>query len=190
MHRGFKQLLYRSLLDNLSRIHYDHTVRHARHQPDVMGDQDHGHPRFLLQIPKKRHDLRLDRHVQRRRRLVRNQKRRFAAKRHGDHDALAHAAGKGMRIFFHDAVGIGHPDPPKDLLRPFFRLFFGKMKMPPDALRNLVPDRKYRIQGSQGILKDHGQAVSAHLVQLLFAHGKQIPVIKQDRTVNDGPALL
>ena len=43
-------------------------------------------------------DLRLDRDVERRRRLVGDQQRRAADQRHGDHRALAQAAGKLERI--------------------------------------------------------------------------------------------
>ena len=45
-----------------------------------------------------REDLRLDRDVERRRRLVGDQQQRIAGQRHGDHHALAHAAGQLVRI--------------------------------------------------------------------------------------------
>ena len=44
-------------------------------------------------------DLRLDRDVERGRRLVGDQQLRLAGQRHGDHHALAHAAGEAVRIF-------------------------------------------------------------------------------------------
>ena len=46
----FKQLPHRCLLNDLPCIHDDDTVCHMRYQSDVMGDQDHGHFVFLLQL--------------------------------------------------------------------------------------------------------------------------------------------
>ena len=43
-------------------------------------------------------DVLLNGHVERRRRLVGDQKIRLAGKRRGDHDALLHSAGELMRI--------------------------------------------------------------------------------------------
>jgi hypothetical protein len=43
-------------------------------------------------------DLRLHRDIERRRRLVGEQQGRPAQQRHGDHDALAHAAGEFVGI--------------------------------------------------------------------------------------------
>ena len=108
MCRRSKQLLYRCFLDDLTGVHDDHTVRHARYQPDVMGDQDHRHPTLFLQIAQQRHNLCLNRHIQCRRRFICDQQARIAAQSHRDHHTLAHAAGKRMGIFFHDTVRIGH----------------------------------------------------------------------------------
>jgi hypothetical protein len=43
-------------------------------------------------------NLRLDRHVERRRGLVGDEELRLTGERHGDHDALAHAAGELVRV--------------------------------------------------------------------------------------------
>ena len=74
MARLVEQPQHRGLLDDLSRVHHQHPVRHLRHQADIVGNQDHRHPQILLQFLQELHDLRLDGHVQSRRRLVRDQK--------------------------------------------------------------------------------------------------------------------
>ena len=63
-----------------------------------MGDQQHRHPELGAKIADQRQDLRLDRHIQRRRRFVGDQQARPAGQRHGDHDALLHAARQLVRI--------------------------------------------------------------------------------------------
>ena len=55
-------------------------------------------PRSLLQPAQQVEDLRLDRHVERGRRLVGDQQPRIAGDGHRDHHALVHAAGELMRI--------------------------------------------------------------------------------------------
>ena len=55
-------------------------------------------PSLALQLAQQVEDLRLDRHVERGRRLVGDQQLRLAGQRHGDHHALAHAAGELVRI--------------------------------------------------------------------------------------------
>ena len=59
--------------------------------------------------------LRLDRHVERRRRLVRDQERRRVRDRHRDHRALAHAARELVRIVVVPRVRVRDADEPQQL---------------------------------------------------------------------------
>ena len=55
-------------------------------------------PKSRAELADQRQDLRLDRHVERRRRLVRDQQVGVARERHRDHHALAHAARELVRV--------------------------------------------------------------------------------------------
>jgi hypothetical protein len=90
--RGIEQAGGRCLLDDLAGVHHGHIVANLGHNAEVVGDQDDTRPGFLPQLDEKVKDLRLDGDIERRRRLVRDQKRRRTGQRHGDHDTLAHAA--------------------------------------------------------------------------------------------------
>ncbi|MDT4861593.1 hypothetical protein FQZ97_962050 [compost metagenome] len=57
-----------------------------------MGDEEHRHALGLLQFREELQDLRLNRHVERGRRLIGDQQLWLVGKRHGDHHALALAA--------------------------------------------------------------------------------------------------
>ena len=124
MCRMVKQLFGRRPLDHLSGIHYEYPVRHVCHDSDVMCDQNHRHPGLLLQLFEQIHNLCLNCHIQRRRRLIGDQKTRIAGKRHRNHHTLAHTSGKGMRIFFHDRMRIRHADPGKQRLCPHCSFLF------------------------------------------------------------------
>ena len=66
-------------------------------------------------------DLRLDRDVQRGGRLVGDDQLGLAGQRDGDHDALAHAAGKLVRILLQPARRIGDADQAQQLDRALVR---------------------------------------------------------------------
>ena len=64
---------------------------------EVMRDEQIGQPQFGLQIAQQVQDLRADRNVQRRDRLVQHHQPRRQRQRAGDGDALALPAGKLVR---------------------------------------------------------------------------------------------
>ena len=72
-------------------------------------------------------DLRLDRHVERRGRLVGEKNCRIVCDRDRNDDALAHAARELVRILAEAVVGLRNPDQPKEVdcpapAQPPFRL--------------------------------------------------------------------
>ena len=67
------------------------------------------HSGFGPQLDEQIEDLRLDGRVERRRRLVGDQKIRLAGERHGDHQALVLAAGEFVRIEIEAAPASGMP---------------------------------------------------------------------------------
>lgn len=85
-----KNLLNRARLYGVPLVHHQYAVGDIRHHAHVVGDKNHPHLHLLLQHFDQLQDLRLNRHVQRRCRLVGDQHRRTARERHRNHDALAH----------------------------------------------------------------------------------------------------
>ena len=96
-----EQLGDRRLLHLAAGIHHHDALGDFGDHAEIMGDQDDRRTDAALEIQHQLQDLRLDRDVQRRGRLVGDQELRVAGERHGDHHALAHAAGELMRIFAH-----------------------------------------------------------------------------------------
>ena len=73
--------------------HDGDAIGHLGDDAHVVGDQEQAGPDLPGQLAHQLEDLGLHRHVQGRRRLVGDQEFRFERHRHGDHHALAHAAG-------------------------------------------------------------------------------------------------
>ncbi len=96
--RAPEDLADRAFLDDPAAIHHHHAVGHLRDDRHVVGDEQHRHAVLALQAVDQGEDFGLDRDVERGGRLVGDQQPRLAGHRHGDDDALAHAAGKLMRI--------------------------------------------------------------------------------------------
>ena len=97
--------------------HHDDTVGDLGDHAHVMGDEDDGHALFFLQELDELEDLGLDGDIERGRRLVGDQDLGLAGERHGDHDALAHAAREAVRIFVQALARGRHAHPLQDAQR-------------------------------------------------------------------------
>ncbi len=104
-------------LDDLARVHHHHAAGARRDHAHVVRDEEHGHVQALAQLVDQVEDLRLDRHVERRRRLVGDEELRLARERYGDHHALAEPAGKLVGVVVEALGRMGHPDELQDLER-------------------------------------------------------------------------
>ena len=155
MQRIGKQHLRRRPLHNPPGIHHDDLMRDLRHHSQIMADELDGHPDPLLQLLHQVQDLRLDRHIERRRRLIRDQQCRLARQRHRDHRALAHAARQLMRIRPRPLAR--RRDPHR--LQHRYRVRAGLV--PADSLvqhlhlGNLPPHRHHRIERRHRLLEHH-----------------------------------
>ncbi|MMZ62014.1 hypothetical protein D1872_241970 [compost metagenome] len=78
------------LFHDLTGIHHRHPVTHFSHDSQVMGNKNNRGSPLLLQLLHQLENLRLNRHVQSRRRFIRNQNIRVGRHRHRDQYALPH----------------------------------------------------------------------------------------------------
>src|SRR5690606_25122373 len=119
-------------------------------------------------------DLRLDGDVESGGRLVGDEDVRVVGKRHGDHDALALAAGKLVRIGAQAALRLWNADEAKQLHgagacgRP------GQALVVDQRFGDLEADGKQRIEGGRRLLEDHGDGDAAYLVQAVRREADQL----------------
>ena len=121
------------------------------------------HARLGLQLADQVEDLGLRRHVERRRRLVGDEEGRARDQRHGDHGALAQAAGQLERIGRRArASGSGKPTRAKtSTARSRASALRSTSAWSRSASRDLVADRVQRRQRGHRLLEDHGDAAAA-----------------------------
>src|SRR3954447_25773982 len=84
-------------LDDLAEIHHGNAVRHVLDDREIVADEEQRETELALQILQQVDDLRLDRDVERRDRLVADDQFGFGGERPGDADTLALAAREFMR---------------------------------------------------------------------------------------------
>jgi hypothetical protein len=85
-------------LDDLADIHHDDAVADVLDHAEIMADEEIGQPELLLQVAQQIECLRPDADIECRDRFVEHDEARMGRERPGDADALALAAGEGVRI--------------------------------------------------------------------------------------------
>ena len=147
-----------------------------------MRDEDDGGAHVLLKFSDEVKHLLLHGDVKGSSGLVRNEDFRPGDKGHGDHDALAHAAGELMGIGVHALFSVRYAYQGKLFQRAVARLFFAGSLMNDEGFRHLLPDGQVRIEGGHGILEDHGDALAADGTEFLFRTMKQVRAVQHGGT--------
>ena len=78
-----------AVFDHVAEIHHHHLVGDVAYHREIVADEDIGELKLVLQVGQQIEDLRLDREIERRHRLVENEQRGIEHERAGDGDALA-----------------------------------------------------------------------------------------------------
>ncbi len=159
--RPVEKVRHLPFLDDAAGIHHRHLVRHFRDDAEIVGDQQHGCAELALELLHQGQDLRLDGDIERGGGLVGDQQLGPATERHGDHHALAHAAGQLMRIGAQPARGIGDAHAVQHVARPLARRALPHILMQRDRLGDLEADGEGRVERAHRILEDHRHVLAA-----------------------------
>ena len=145
-------------------------------------------PCFGLELGEQLEDLRLHGHVERRRRLVGDQQFRLVGERHGDHHALALAAGELVRIGAEPLLRLADADLVEQLQRARARRRSPMPRCSVEDLADLLLDRVQRVERGHRLLEDHGDLVAAHLAAAASRRREQILALEEDLAGRDGCA--
>ena len=116
--RVLEDVAGRALLDQPPGVEHADAVAHVGDDAEVVADEEHARAELLAQVRDEVEHLGLHGGVEARGRLVEDQQRRVRGQRHGDHDALQHAARELVRVPAHDRLGIGDLHLRQRLARP------------------------------------------------------------------------
>ena len=136
------------------------------------------------QLPHEMDHLRFERDVEGGGGLVRDQERRIHRQRHGDRDALAHAAGESVRVVVDALLGIGDPDLAQhgDGAVP---LRLAGRRVAILDVDHLGLDRHHGVQGGHGVLEDHGDPRPADVAQSRVRQPQDVRPLEANRAGAD-----
>ena len=154
----------RAVFHEVSEVHNAHGIGDMLHHGQVVGDEEIGKLILLLQLLEKVYDLRLDRHVQRRYRLVADHELRVQSKGPGNADALPLSAGElvGVAVLVEGLQAAAVHDP----VYVVVELILRHELMLPHRLADDLAHGKPGGQARKRILEDdlHLRAKAAHLL--------------------------
>ncbi len=178
--RRSEQLLGGGRLDDPAGVHHGDVVGHLRDHTEVVSDDHDRHPQLALEAFHQRQDLRLHGHVERRRRLVRDQQLRVIHERHRDHRPLAHAPRELVRVLVHAPRRIRDTNESQQIDRPRTRRRLRDVAVRPHRLYQLGTHPVQRVQRGQRVLKDHRNVVTPDRPQPFFGQRHQVLALEQD----------
>ena len=157
---------HRAVLDDAPGIHHGDLVGQARHHGEVVADPDQRGAGLAHQLLHFREDLRLDRHVQRGGRLVRNDQVGPVQHRNGNCHALAHAARELVRIGAQPLLRARDAHQPQRVARMAACFFGGDALVRLHRLDHLRVDPQHRVERGHRVLEDHRDAVAPQFAPL------------------------
>ncbi len=168
MQRAVEHRLARPLLDRRARIHNLHFVGDAGDDAEIMGDQDHAHLEFFLQVRQEVQDLRLDGDIQGGCRLVRYDQVGPTHQCHGDHHPLTQTTRQLVRILRQTRSRGRNADLLEKEDCAFARLGFVEGDVAAIDLDQLIANGVGGIQRRHRLLKDHRHVDAAQGSHLVF----------------------
>ena len=118
------------------------------------------------ELPQEIEDLRLDRHVERCRRLVGDEELRLPRERHRDHRPLAHPARELVRIVLEPLLGARDTDAVEQHRGARVGVLLRHPEMRLQCFADLLPDRQHRVQARHGVLEDHRDVLAPNAAKL------------------------
>jgi hypothetical protein len=150
-------------LDDPAGVHHVDGVAETGDDAEVVGDHQQGGVGVGHQPLEHLEDLRLDRHVERRGRLVCDEQPRLAGERDRDQHPLPHSAGQLVRVVLEPARRVRDPDLLEELGGAVAGVGLRDVEVLLDDLGDLHPDRHDRVERGHRVLEDHRDVAPTQL---------------------------
>ena len=163
-------------------LHHHDVIGDFGDDAKVVGYEQDAHAATPLDVLDQAQDLHLRRDIQRGRRLIGDQDRRFQGQRHGDHHTLPLTAGQQMRIRSAETRRVG-----QIYRREQFPNALGRTAyvMNLQHFGDLIADAHQGIERGHWLLKDHAEATAAENPHLFRRQTEQVVTFEIDRASPD-----
>jgi hypothetical protein len=176
-----------TLFDDPALQHHGDIAHVMRNHAEVVADQQHRGAVLLRQFHHQVEHVALHQRVERRGRLVCDQQVRLQQHHRGQHDALAHAAGKFMRIGVEAMDGVGNADALQHREAALADLAARQpAMMQREALGHLPADGHRRIERYHRLLEHYADMRAANLAQRRGRDADQLGVAEPDAAAGCG----
>ena len=146
----------------------------SRHDPEVVGDQEHREVPLAPQPIEQLEDLHRDRCVERGRRLVGQQHLRPPRQRDRDAGALAQSARKSVRVLLERPHGVRQRHLGQEVQGPAAGGRARHRFVEADGLDDLRSDRQDRIEGGRRLLEHHGDLAAPNGAPVAIRQGRDL----------------
>ena len=176
-----EQLVDVALLDDAPGVHDDHAVRRLGDHSEVVGHDHHGGADALAHLAEELEDLCLDRHVERRRRLVGDDHLRRVRQCEGDRHPLAHAAGELHRVLLQPSLRIGDADGVEQIEGGAARRGAVDVATGRSASTSWEPVLEHGVERRHRVLEHEADAVAADAAQPPLFESDQLLALESCR---------
>ena len=147
-------------------IHDEDAVAEFCDKPEVVRDEDDCHAEFALELFNKLEDLRLNGDVEGGGGFVGDEDLGARDERHGNHDALAHAAGEFVRVLVDAVFGIADADGFERGDGALAGFAAACLFVNEERFDELFADAEVGVERGHRILKNHADAFAANGAEL------------------------
>ena len=162
MGRVFENGQHLALLHDLPLVHHDYSVGYLGDDAEIVRDEDDAYAQVVAQVAQQTEYASLHRHVQGGGWFVGEKNVRVGDQGHRDHGALAHAAGKLMRVGTGSFFGVADTHFLHHLDGPLLGFLLCNIFMDENGLGHLIEDGQVGVEATHGVLEDHGNSFSAY----------------------------
>ena len=155
-------------------IHHVDRVAHFRDHGEIVGDENDGGAEIPLAVADEVEHLFLDGDVEGGGGFVADEEFGFGDQCHGDHHALAHAAGELVGVGMDALFGIGDADLGEGVDGAGECGFSAELLVEFERLGELVADAHEGVERGHRILEDHRDALAADFQEFLLGSFEEI----------------
>lgn len=185
-----EEFLHRGAFDHAAGIHDPHGITVLRDDAEVVRDEQGGRAKLCAQLAQEGEHLVLHGDIQRGGGFIRDDELGPAGEGHGDERALAHAAGKGVRVLA-DAFARGGKVHVLQQADGFFpRGLVADLAVKHEHLGYLVANALHGVEGLHRLLEDDADAAAAYVAQLALRESQEILPAERDAAVEHLAARL